>query len=52
MGHFRGVLEVKNVEALGGWFEFKEPIQCIYLEDTASIMAVVCNVVRLSQEMK
>ena len=26
MGHFRGILEVKNVEALGSWFKFKEPI--------------------------
>ncbi len=40
------------MEALGSLFEFKEPIRCMYLENTATIAAVVCNVVLLSQEIK
>jgi hypothetical protein len=52
MGHFRGVLEVGNMEAIGSWFEFEEPIQCMYLKDTATIVAVICNVVLLSQKIK
>ena len=45
MGCFRGVLVVENMEALGSWFEFKEPIRCMYLENTAMIAAVVFNMV-------
>jgi hypothetical protein len=52
MGCFRGVLVVENMEALGSWFEFKEPIRCMYLENTTTTAAVVCNVVLLSQEIK
>jgi hypothetical protein len=52
LGCFRGVLKVENKEALGSWFKFKEPISCMYLENTATIATVVCNVVLLSQEIK
>jgi hypothetical protein len=52
MGRFRGIVEVKNVEALESWFKFKEPIRCMYFENTTIIATVICYVVLLGQEIK